>query len=208
MNNEVELKEDSILKEISLLNTDKAIKESEELFSLGYKVKDYYINILLQSLVGYSCTKSREECLWDLYLRESVVNTLLELSNLFRLKEKHKKRKTRIIIASPVKGLDVFAKLYAAYFKLFGFDVVYLGDLLNNKDFLNSVSVLNPDYVCFHVSNKASMVNIAHFNKKLTNYKNIKTIITSDYPLSSSNLEQLNFHYYIKSLEEIESFGG
>lgn len=206
MTKEQEIRQESLIKAINDLDKDKAILISEELFLEGYLVKDYYKDILLQCLIGYSCSKSREECLWDLYLRESVINTLIELSSKYILKQKRKFKNKRILVASPIKGLDAFAKIYANYLKLFGYDTIYLGDLLYNKDFLESVNILKPDAVIYNVSSKNSMVNIIHFNNKLKESSNIKTILTSNYPLSEKNLAQLHFDIYLKSLGDMESF--
>lgn len=198
---------EALLSAINDLDTDKSILLSEALLEEGYSVKNYYLNVLLVSLIGYSCSRSRKECLWDLYLRESLINTLIELSTKYILIEKEKDKNKKVLVVSPVKGLDVFAKLYANYYKLCGYNAIYLGDLLDNGDFLDSIHILKPNIISFHISTKDSMVNVCHLVKTIQKKLNIKTYLTSDFPINESNLSQISHDVYIREFSNIEKLG-
>ena len=182
-----------------------------ELKSNSIDIVTLYTKILAPSLNTMICEEEEKESfIWKEHIRSSIIRTIIENSFFYVMKEKNDKykfeKKGKVLVICPEEEYhELGARMAADFFELAGYDSIFVGANTPKNDFINSIKILNVDYVTISVTNPYNVFSIKDTIKRIKAKNPGIKIIVGGHAFDSNPLllQQVNADYHVKEFKDI-----
>ena len=209
---------DDFLKPLAEENKEKCIEWVRQKLDSGeMDILTLYTEILMPAQNQLVCWQDETLCIWKEHVRTSIIRTIIEFCYPYVVKERDAKfggaNGRKVLIGCPSEEYhEIGARMVADYFTLLGFDVVFVGANTPQKEILDAIKHVKPEYIGISVTNFYNLVAANRLGEELArirkdNELDFKIIVGGNAFRSNPEAkEEIGADALIQTFQELKRF--
>jgi methanogenic corrinoid protein MtbC1 len=168
-------------------------------------VVDLFVKVLIPGLINFSCSISKEECMWKYKVRKLISKSIINSAYPYIIKDKKKTKKAKAIVCCPnEEANEIYDEVANDYLLLAGYESINIGAESKYDEIENALETTGSHLLvlsvtsCIYVIRAQRLIEI--LRKK---YSDLKIAIYGPGFELEENRDQVDYDYYFTDYESL-----